>query len=349
MLNRIRTYLTGRHRTPKLSVVIVFYRMPRQALNTLYTLSTDFQQHVSADDYEIIAVENRSDANIDNEALKQIRGPIRYFLRDENLPTPVHAVNFGVAQARGEQLCLMVDGARMVTPGLVHHLLLANRLYDSAVVSVPGYHLGDELQQKAVLNGYNEEQEQQLLASVNWRDDGYRLLDIACLSGTSRSGFFRPLGESNSLGITRQMFDQLGGFDTGFTESGGGQCNLDFYKRALELEKSRHVFLPGEGSFHQYHGGATTSGSEERDAMMQRHFDQYHALRGEYYSPAQKEPVYLGALHPSVMRFVHHSAKRRRAMEGELIENYSEQAAKRVMHPKRFPDVPPEESLPREC
>jgi len=343
-LSTLKARLTNARPRPKVSVIVVFYDMPRQALNTLYTLSTDFQHNVTADDYEVIAVENRSDATIDTDALKQINGPIRYFLREETLPTPVHAVNFGAAQASSRMLCLMVDGARMVTPGLIHHLMLANRLYESAVVSVPGYHIGEDLQQKAVLKGYDEEQEQQLLASIDWRTDGYTLMDISCLSGTSRGGFFQPLGESNSLGVSRQVFERLGGFDTGFTESGGGQCNLDFYKRALELEDTQHVFLPGEGSFHQYHGGVTTSGNAERDAIMQRHFDQYHSLRGEYYSPALKEPVYLGTLTSNVMRFVHHSAKRRRAMDGELLEEYNNRkAAQRVLYPKRFPVTPPDQ------
>lgn len=333
----LRRLQPARHR-PRLSIVIVFYDMPRQALNTLYTLSTAFQRDVRPEDYEVIAVENRSDANIDPQGLQRLPGDnIRYFLREETLPTPVHAVNFGAGQARGDNLCIMVDGARMVTPRLVHFMIRAQALYDPAVVTVPGYHLGDDLQQNAVLRGYDETEEQRLLESVDWRENGYRLFDIACLSGTSRGGFFQPVGESNSLGIPRRMFEQLGGFDPGFTETGGGQCNLDFYKRALDMPETWHVFLPGEGSFHQYHGGVTTGkeAGEDRDETMQRHFDQYRSLRGDYYSPPRKDAIHLGSFSPNVLRFVHHSAKRARAMDGQLDERYDEAAAQRVLFPKR--------------
>ena len=43
--------------TPKVSVIVVAYRMARQLQNTLYTLSADFQQGVSQQDYEVIVME----------------------------------------------------------------------------------------------------------------------------------------------------------------------------------------------------------------------------------------------------------------------------------------------------
>ena len=78
--------------------------MPRQALNTLYTLSGEYQQNVNESDYEIIAVENRSECNIDEVELQKLRGNFRYFLREESLPTPVNAINFGVEQCLSSHL-----------------------------------------------------------------------------------------------------------------------------------------------------------------------------------------------------------------------------------------------------
>lgn len=305
---------------PRLSLIVIVYAMPRQAMNTLYSLSCNYQQQVARDDYEIVVVENRSDRCLDQQAVLALGDNFRYILRDETLPTPVHAINAGADAARSDQLCIMVDGARMVTPQLVRYLLMAQRLVDEPVISVPGYHLGEELQQEAVLDGYDETVEQALLASIDWRQNGYRLFEISCLSGTSRSGFFLPIGESNTLGVSARLFTELGGFDTGFTDTGGGQCNLDFYKRAVEHQRSELVLILGEGSFHQFHGGVTTgelTGSE-RDKMMQRHFDQYKSLRGEYYSPPQQQPIYLGAIPQAAMKYIHHSAQANRRNRGEL-------------------------------
>ncbi|MCG8413847.1 MAG: glycosyl transferase [Pseudomonadales bacterium] len=306
--------------TPALSIVVIFYDMPSQALNTLFTLSTDFQRQVNQEDYEVIAVENRSSNTIDEKQLQALTGNFKYFLRDESLPTPVHAINFGVEQASADHVCIMVDGARMVSPMLIYYSLKAISLYQNPVVTVPGYHLGAKLQQEAAEDGYDEKAEKELLASVPWREDGYRLFDVSCLSASSRSGFFEPIGESNTLTVSQTLFRRLGGFDTRFTETGGGQCNLDFYKRAVEQTDTDLIMLLGEGSFHQFHGGVTTGREigKAREKTMNDHFAQYQKIRGEFYSPPQKTPVFLGEIHPAVLKYIHHSAQFSRNKLGEL-------------------------------
>ena len=97
-----------------------------------------------------------------------------------------------------------------------------------------------------------------MLESLDWRRDGYQLFRIATLAGSSRHGWFAPLGESNCVFVTRNTFKILGGFDEAFDYPGGGLLNLDFYRRACERPETELVILLGEGSFHQYHGGATT-------------------------------------------------------------------------------------------
>lgn len=314
--------LFRRQRTPRLSIILIVYDMPRQAMNTLYSLSATYQWGVERQDYEILVVENNSAHTLDESQFNSINANIRYFLREESLPSPVNAINFAASEAKGEQLCIMVDGARMVSPGLVFYLMKAHALYVEAVIATPGYHLGEELQQHAVSKGYDETREQELLSSIDWRNNGYALFEISCLSGTSQSGFFLPIGETNTLGLSKAVFNRLGGFDTGFTDTGGGQCNLDFYKRMVELPETTLVLLPGEGSFHQYHGGVTTGRDtgEERERMMQRHFDQYKSLRGAYYEPPMKEAVLLGHIPRAAMKFVHHSAQAARRSRGELHE-----------------------------
>jgi hypothetical protein len=292
---------------PLISFVVIVYKMPDQAEKTLYSLSEQYQSGVTEADYEIIVVENSSDAVLGEARACQYGNNVRYFYREESLPTPVPAINFGAGQAFGTHISIMVDGARMLSPGVVSYTLAATRLHPAALVAIPGYHLGPTLQQRSMLEGYCQEVEAELLESIRWPEDGYRLFEISCLSGTSGSGYFKPIGESNCLCVPEDIWTELGGFDPAFTETGGGQVNLDFYKRAVELPDSRLIILMGEGSFHQFHGGITTgTRGEERIKSMDDHFNQYAALRGGPYKSPTKRPIYLGSIPDSAMKFMHH-------------------------------------------
>ncbi len=292
---------------PLISFVVIVYKMPDQAEKTLYSLSTRYQRGVTEEDYEVIVVENSSSAVLGEERACQYGDNVRYFYREETLPSPVPAVNFGAGEARGTHISIMVDGARMLSPAVVSYTLAATRMARRTVIAVPGFHIGHKLQQRAVLEGYCEEEEAALLASIDWPTDGYRLFDISCLSGTSRAGYFKPIGESNCLCVPTELWQELGGFDPAFTETGGGQVNLDFYKRAVEFPDTELVILIGEGSFHQFHGGITTgTQGKERIKSMDDHFNQYAALRGGPYKSPTKRPIYLGSLPDSAMKFMHH-------------------------------------------
>ena len=317
MINRIWRKLAGARtpsltqRAPRVSVVVIVYDMPAQAANTLRSLASGYQVGVDQSDYEVIVVENGSDNNLPAQVIDSLPGNFSYYLRENAEQTPAHAINFGASKARGRHVCIMIDGARMLTPGVIRHILLGHRLFDTAVVSVPGYHLGRELQQEAVNSGYGLDEERALLRSVEWPADGYRLFDIACLSGSCAAGFFLPNSESNCISMPRGMWDQLGGYDTRFDLRGGGLINLDFYKRACELPGIKHVIALGEGTFHQFHGGVTTGGqaAELRNAYLEASKRQYKNLRGEDFSPPDTRPTYLGELPNQVQRFIHYSSQ----------------------------------------
>lgn len=304
---------------PRVSVVVMVYKMREQAKKTLYSLSAAYQRGVTEADYEIIVMENPSSSMLSAEEVAAFGSNFSYHAYPETLPTPVNAMNYGASVARGRMIAVMIDGARMVSPGVISYIMAAERLHENAVVAVPGYHLGHKVQQEAMLEGYDEAYEQGLLDQIQWPQDGYRLFEICCLSGTSAGGYFKPIGESNVLAVPRHLWQKLGGFDPAFTETGGGQCNLDLHKRAVELEESVLVTLIGEGSFHQFHGGITTgTKGEQRLQAMQDHFNQYTALRGQPYKPPLKRSIFLGALPDCALKFAHHSAAVVMRNRGEL-------------------------------
>ncbi|MFG0382629.1 glycosyltransferase [Pseudomonas sp. zbq_18] len=295
-------------RRPRLSVIVIVYKMPDQAEKTLYSLSPVYQQGVLEQDYEVIVVENHSDRLLGAERACRHARNVRYFQRRETQRTPVHAINFGASQARGQHLAIMIDGARMLTPGVVRLALDAFRIDSQAAVSAPGYHIGHKLQQVAVNEGYDEQAEAALLESIAWPSDGYRLFDISVLSGSCQGGFFQSNYESNFIAMSVKKWHALGGVDPRYNDFGGGNANLDLYKRLLEYPGTAFYMLFGEGSFHQFHGGVTTGTRKaERDIIYKQLDDQDRALRGDNRAPPNVRPVLFGTPHPSVYRFIRHS------------------------------------------
>ena len=295
---------------PRISVIVIAYDMPRQALNTLYSLSTAYQEDVTEDDYEVIVVENNSPRTMDAEAIAALPGNFRYFLRNEPGVSPAAAINLAAREAKADMLCLMIDGARLVTPGVIRYALEASTIDPNALVVAPGYHLGEHEQQFHMTHGYSEAKEQELLSSIDWRRNGYRLFEISCLSGANPRGWFHPIMECNCLFLSRRVWNDIGGANERFDLPGGGAINLAIYRLAASHPLSRLFLLPGEGSFHQLHGGVTTSEVPERDALLNRIAEQLNELLGEPYRAPTLLPTFLGRVPPAALRFLGHSVER---------------------------------------
>jgi len=284
-------------------VLLVIHRMPRQAERTLRSLA--LQEGVAPGEVEVIAVENASDRVLGRERAEAALPGLRYVLRDETQPSPVPAVNHAAALARGAALAVAIDGARLLSPGVLRLTLAALRAMPGAAVAVPGYHLGAEPQQVSVAKGHDEAADDALLDAIGWPADGYRLFEVSAWSGSSRRGFLRPMSESNFLAMGRAKWDALGGMDPRYDALGGGKANLDLYKRLLDLPDTPLVLLHGEGTFHQVHGGISTNTTgTEREAIMAAIQAQDRAIRGEPVRPPEAEPILFGPVRPPARRFL---------------------------------------------
>lgn len=295
--------------SPRISVLVIAYKMPRQALNTLYSLSARHQQNIRENDYEIILVENESSANLDEAEVLSLGNNIRYFRRQETSASPCRAINFGLAQCRGKSICLMIDGARMVTPRILEYALLAQQANADSLLAVPGYNLGPQQHQFHLDIGYNEDVEKKLLEQVHWQHNGYRLFDIANISGANEKGIFHPLLESNCMFSSAKNFERIGGANEAFDLPGGGSINLHMFRQLGLLPQTRHYFItPGEGSFHQFHGGITTQQAADRDEVLESHRKQLHSYWEGGFHAMRREPVLLGAVGSHAQRFLHYSS-----------------------------------------
>ena len=287
---------------PRLSVIVIGYRMSRQLGNTLYSLSADYQRNVDAEDYEVVVVENSSDDNLDPSVLRLWAGNFRYTLREESSHSPVAAINFAFSQCRGTTIGLMIDGARLLSPRVLEYALMAAHLSPRALTIVPGYHLGGDEQHLAP--EHDEAGETALLEEIDWKDNGYRLFDIATFSGGNRRGFFHPFMECNCVFADADCFRQIGYADPRFTLPGGGSINLHMFRQLGMLADSKLFLTPGEGSFHQYHGGVTTRDHPGREAELLSHKTQLHSLWPGGFHSLRREPMLLGAVTPWAQRFL---------------------------------------------
>lgn len=68
---------------PDISIIVIVYDMPQQALNTLYTLSRAYQRDIEDVDYEVVVVENRSRRTLRERKVRALGPEFRYMLRDE--------------------------------------------------------------------------------------------------------------------------------------------------------------------------------------------------------------------------------------------------------------------------
>lgn len=289
---------------PKISVVVIFHNMQREARRTLHSLSTAYQQGIDIGDYEVIALDSNSTSPLDGSWVESIQGNFRYEYVSCDNPSPCRALNHGASIARGEIIVNVIDGARILSPGVLANMLRAARSFDSPFTYTVGMHLGHKRQNESVSDGYDQAVEDELLATVPWQTDGYSLFTVSCLAGSSKEGFLNPIYESNCFAVSRRLLNDMGGFDEGFVTPGGGLVNLDVFRRLMQDERVTPVMLIGEATFHQFHGGVATNVPTAENPWDL--FDaEYERLRGSRFSfiGYPRWPHFLGELHPDSRQF----------------------------------------------
>lgn len=270
--------------------------MARELPRTLRSLSPACQRGIAAEDYEVIVVDNGSRRPFDRDLCRASCPNASFHAIPDAGVSPVAAINHGIEQARGDLVGVMIDGARMASPGLVATALQASRVHPRAVVGTLAFHLGPDVQMRSVAQGYDQSVEDALLETVDWEGNGYGLFSISVPAGSSARGWFTLPSESNALFLAREQWRQLGGYDPAFACAGGGLANLDAWARACAMPDWQVVMLFGEATFHQVHGGIATN-APPRSRWEEFH-DEYVRIRGKPYEPPRGRPLLFGRMPP---------------------------------------------------
>lgn len=293
------------HQKLSMTIVVVLYEMYREAPRTLYTLSTDFQKGVTERDYQVVVVDNGSPNRRSPESIEQFGSNFRYHYVEQADRSPASAINKAIREASTDVVGVLYDGARMLSPGFLSLVQHAITTFESPVIVSLGWHLGPDVQFRSIQNGYDQQEEDQLLESISWQENGYNLFTISSLAGSNERGWFGPLAESPLMFMERKKFLEIGGYHTGFTSAAGGLLNLDIYRQACESPGTQLCVLLGEGTFHQIHGGELNNSTGEEHARKQAiAHKEYESVRGRAYSPPVQEPFYFGQLPEVTRKFI---------------------------------------------
>ena len=313
-----RGYTRSSGAGPALSVVIVVYNMEREARRSLHALSTKYQQGVSVDDYEVIVVDNGSTWPFNGGSVSEFGPNFKYYyVRDANR-SPARALNIGLRLARSDYLAIMIDGARILTPRVLYYGLLLPDMYARPCGLTHGFHIGPDFQSRSIEQGYNREIEDRLFEQIDWPSDGYRLFEISSFHDAT-DGWFRLVGESNCTFLHRDLLEEAGGFDERFVAVGGGLINLGLQFAIYDMPDVNLVRILGEGTFHQYHRGAT-SGTPWRDipAMVDEFKKEYFEIHGrEFLQTVNPACDYVGHIPNEAVPFLPMSAVAKEVVERE--------------------------------
>jgi glycosyltransferase involved in cell wall biosynthesis len=159
-----------------LSVIVILYNMRREARRTLYALTNAYQRDTNGISYEVIVFDNGSTEPLEENFVKKLGQNFRYIYFESDTPSPCAALNYGIQIARGQWITLLIDGARIPSPGILHYSMLASRLYEKSFIYTLGMHVGHKTQNYLAEENYSQKDEDKILDSIDWQKMAFSLM-----------------------------------------------------------------------------------------------------------------------------------------------------------------------------
>ena len=156
------------------------------------------------------------------EARRRVRGgfgpEFRYLdLGAEAEPSPVMALNRGIRAGRGRAFALMIDGAHVLTPGVLRFGLAGLATYAPAIVATQQWYVGPGQQGDAMDDGYDQDYEDRLF---DRRSAGPTRVTGCSRSGTSSATATgsTACGRATACSSRGRCSQQVGCFDESFSD-----------------------------------------------------------------------------------------------------------------------------------
>jgi cephalosporin hydroxylase len=263
------------------TIIVNFYNMQREAARTLTSLSRSYQRGIGDLRYEVLCIDNGSDPPLDPDWIASFGPEFRLIRPSRVLPSPCAAINEAAREAAGHYLAIMIDGAYVLTPGVLREAWDAIEERPGSIVALRQWFVGGDQRWLAQI-GYGGRQEDMLFDKIAWPDEGYDLFKIGSPVRESPNNWFDGMIETNCLFLPARLYRAIDGMNESFAVAGAGFANLDLFKRAAETVGEPVVALLGEASFHQFHGGTTTNVPDDEMARRVRGYDQdYFQIAGK--------------------------------------------------------------------
>lgn len=276
-----------------ISIIVNFFNMRREAERTLFSMTKAYQNNSADIEYEVLAVDNGSSLPLDPEWVAGFGDGFKYLYYESGNTSPCQAINHAAKTVAGDYVMICIDGARILSPGILNYTRQCLKLHGRPFVYTLGMHIGEKPQNYLVDYGYNQAVEDKLLSEIDWRSNGYRLFGISSLGLSSKNGYFSEVSESNCFTMKKRDFLEMGGLDESFTGLGGGLANLDFFNRVHANLGFSPIMLLGEATFHQFHGGVASNAPLDKhpwDEMAR----EYREIKGRAYKKVYRPPEYHG-------------------------------------------------------
>jgi hypothetical protein len=252
-----------------ITVVLPTFGKAWELSQVLYAL--EHQRGLAHSDYELLILNDKpEDFEVRDAAADYYRSysNVRYveIYSNPGITNATYAMNMCREYAKGNLLILMVDSGRIPTPGSVAATRQAFEEQGPDIcTTINPYHIGKHYFRPE----WTVVQCRELMEKIRWREDPYRLFEVAAHTHISRTG---DVNESTFQGITYENFVNVGGEELSFTS--WGPYNIDFWRRCTKPKPKddrqivgqlpehwgpgigfglRPLTIAGEGTFHIHH------------------------------------------------------------------------------------------------
>jgi hypothetical protein len=157
-------------------------------------------------DYQITILDNGSQPPMTIREVDS-RVDVQYIQNASN--SPLSAMNALIAKGNSEFVCVVLDGARLWSPGVIRQFYNALGINPNIPSTATAYHLGPVHQSRSSEFGYDKQAENLMLEKLNWKQNGYGLFDVSVLAYSNPEGEKGDMNESSCLFLIQHRSQRL--------------------------------------------------------------------------------------------------------------------------------------------